>query len=233
MWSRDGGERHWSRPTAPVTFKSSRASWLGESASASPTRVRSPDVVACPGLGPCTLLGRLRVALVGAPILALLSASALPGQEAAGSDPTVIVYLARHAERAEDGTRDPPLSVEGLERVEALRQALRDAPLGHVHSTDLKRTLSTAQPLAEDHGVTVSLYDPFDLEGFAEALKATPGMHFVSGHSNTTPALVRALGGDPHGEIEENEYDRLYIVVITPKAEPVTVLLRYGDRSGG
>ena len=32
------------------------------------------------------------------------------------------------------------------------------------------------------------------------------------GHSNTTPALVEALGGDPGSPIESLEYDRLYMV---------------------
>ena len=168
------------------------------------------------------------LALVGG---ALAAALGLPAPTVAQD--AVVVYLVRHAERADDGTRDPPLSDEGLERVAALRHVLADAGLTHVHSTDLKRTRQTAEPIAEDHGLRVALYDPFDLQAFAGTLKAAPGRHFVSGHSNTTPALVHALGGDPGEEIAEEEYDRLYVVAITPGARPVTTLLRYGRPSPG
>ena len=34
-------------------------------------------------------------------------------QDAEGLDETVVIYLVRHAERADDGTRDPPLSEGG------------------------------------------------------------------------------------------------------------------------
>lgn len=151
-------------------------------------------------------------------------------------DAAVFVYLVRHAERADDGTNDPPLSPKGLERVEALRHLLADAELTHVHTTDLRRTRQTAEPLARDHGTRLAVYDPFDLPGFAESLKITPGRHLVSGHSNTTPALAAELGGDPGegmGTMSEGEYDKVYLVILRPETEPVTILLRYGIPSGG
>ena len=162
--------------------------------------------------------------------LGLGSASA---QDAEGQADAVVIYLVRHAERADDGTRDPPLSEDGRARVRALRHVLADAAITHVHTTDLKRTRDTAQPVADDHGVSLSIYDPFDLAGFAASLRATPGNHLVSGHSNTTPSLVQALGGDPRGEVDEGEYDRLYVVVVSPSGPAVTTLLRYGEPSGG
>jgi hypothetical protein len=48
------------------------------------------------------------------------------------------------------------------------------------------------------------------------------------GHSNTTPEVVKHLGGDPGGAIDENEYDRFYVVVLSPQG-PATVVLRYGS----
>ena len=141
----------------------------------------------------------------------------------------VVVYLVRHAEKAEDGTSDPPLTVAGQIRVQTLRAILADADLTHVHSTDFERTRETARPIAEEAGLTVSHYDPSDLQAFAERIRATPGNHLVSGHSNTTPGLVAALGGDPHGTIHEMEYDRLYIVMLSGDGPAVTTLLRFGE----
>ena len=141
----------------------------------------------------------------------------------------VVVYLVRHAERAEDGTNDPPLSEAGSERAELLANMLKDAGVTHIHSTDFKRTLATGRPLAEASGIEMVPYDPRDLQGFATQLKASPGRHLILGHSNTTPDLVAALGGDPGTLIDEaSEYDRLYIVTVLPDATVTTVLLRYG-----
>ena len=144
-------------------------------------------------------------------------------------DGPVVVYLVRHAEKAEDGTDDPPLALAGQIRVQVLRQLLADANLTHVYTTDLKRTRDTARPFAEALGTEATIYDPRRLDVLAETIRATPGTHLVSGHSNTTPVLVEALGGDPFGAIDELEYDRLYIVVIHPDQPPVTTLLRFGE----
>lgn len=158
-------------------------------------------------------------------------AGAVPQHAQAQSDATV-VYLVRHAERAEDGTSDPPISEAGEARARLLASMLEDAGLTHVHTTDYKRTRSTGAPSAEAAGLEMSVYDPRDLPRFAARLHATPGRHLVLGHSNTTPQLVEALGGDAGGAIEEMEYDRLYIVTLTD-AGASTVLIRFGARHGG
>lgn len=142
------------------------------------------------------------------------------------TDPTV-VFLVRHAERAEDGTDDPPISGAGEERAALLATMLSDADLTHVHTTDYRRTRTTGRPTAEVAGLEMRLYDPDDLEAFAGELRAMPGRHLILGHSNTTPPLVEALGGDAAGPIEEIEYDRLYIVTLTPEGAS-TVLIRFG-----
>jgi hypothetical protein len=54
-----------------------------------------------------------------------------------------------------------------------------------------------------------------------------PGRHFVVGHSDTTPALVEALGGDAGAPIADPEYDRLYVLTLEG-AGASTVLLRFG-----
>jgi len=165
----------------------------------------------------------LAVLSVSASTLLLLS---VPSR-AYAQEPEVVVYLVRHAERAEDGTDDPPISRAGQQRADLLSTLLSDAGITHVYSTDYKRTRATGRPLAERSGLTMASYDPRDLTGFAATLGAAPGRHLVVGHSNTTPDLVAALGGDPHGPIQEFEYDRLYVLVIRGN-DVSTVLLRFG-----
>jgi broad specificity phosphatase PhoE len=158
-----------------------------------------------------------------------------------------VVFLVRHAERADDGEgagrmaadpqmammlEDPPLSDDGRARASHLAEMLRDVGITHVHSTDYRRTRETGAPTGEARGVDVALYDARDLAAFAETLRATPGRHLVVGHSNTTPEMVQALGGEPGPPIEPLEYDRLYVVVLE-ESEVRTILLRFGKRFEG
>jgi len=150
---------------------------------------------------------------------------------AAGCEPegqTSVLFLVRHAERAAEPADDPGLTPEGAERARELARLLGQAGITRIHSSDTRRTLETARPLAEASGVEIELYDPDDPAALAAELLGSEGRHLVVGHSNTIPELAEVLGGDGHGEIESAwEYDRLYI--LTPRAERVeTILLRFG-----
>ncbi|MBN2872917.1 MAG: histidine phosphatase family protein [Halothiobacillaceae bacterium] len=105
---------------------------------------------------------------------------------------------------------------------------LQNAGVTRIHTTDLKRTRQTAAPLAKRLGLRVEVYDPKDLPALAARLRTAPGRHLVLGHSNTTPALVAALGGEPGEPIAESEYDRLYMLVLAPDGAVTTALLRFG-----
>jgi broad specificity phosphatase PhoE len=163
------------------------------------------------------------LALLALPTLGTLQPARLAAQQEA-----VVVYLVRHAERAEDGTDDPPISEAGRERAGILAHMLRDAGVTAIHTTDRKRTRQTGAPLAERLGLPFEVYATGDLPDFAARLLAAPGRHLVLGHSNTTPALVAALGGVAGDPIADAEYDRLYVVVVHPEGLVTTSLLRYG-----
>lgn len=147
---------------------------------------------------------------------------------------TATIFLVRHAERANDDPQDPGLTPEGIARAQELARILGDAGLTAVWSTPFRRSMDTARPIAAKAGVEIQNYDPRDqaaMQAFIERLKTGSGRVLVSGHSNTTPALVEALGGDPVAAMPETEYDRLYIVTIGPDGAVGSVLLRYGRPS--
>jgi broad specificity phosphatase PhoE len=166
--------------------------------------------------------------------VALAIAAAVPAavsaQEVAEA---TVVYLVRHAEKADDDPNDPTLAPEGEARAAELIRVLGDAGVTHLWSTPYRRTEATVAPLARALGLEVMSYRPGDT-AFVETLRSTPGGRIVvSAHSNTTPGLVEALGGDPVSEIPEWEYDRLYVVVLAADGSVTSTLLRYGEPSSG
>lgn len=170
--------------------------------------------------------------------IALLAFGALALGATGGATPSsgTVVYLVRHAEPTlpmyAESSSDPQLNEAGRARAEALAETLAAEHLDGIFSTDYRRTRQTAAPVAERSGIEVEIYDPRSLEQFASRLAAMPGRHLVVGHSNTTPEMVRLLGGDPGEPIdEEREFDRLYVVVLTPDGEVTTIQLRYGAPS--
>ena len=168
------------------------------------------------------------LAVVGPLVACTSQLSRAPREEPARRAP-LVVFLVRHAEKV-DASADPELSPPGAARAAALAAVLRDAGVERVHSTDFIRTRDTAAPLAAALGVEVEIYDPRELAAFIDRLEPSGGRHLVVGHSNTTPAAVELLGGEPGGEIDEaSEYDRLYVVSIGGDGAVDTVLLRYGD----
>ena len=151
--------------------------------------------------------------------------SACAGAPFAGVE-TQTVYLVRHAEK-EPG-RDPALTPDGKVRAEALAQRLADAGLSVVYSTDLARTRQTAAPFSLQSGIPILYYDPADLQRVAQQIKADGRNTLVVGHSNTTPDLAAAFGGEAGTPIvEATEYDRLYVLTIKDGVT-TTDLQRFG-----
>ena len=141
------------------------------------------------------------------------------------------VYLVRHAEKTKD-KKDPALTPAGQQRAQDLAARLKDVTLTKIYSSDYTRTRDTAAPVAAAQGLEVMLYDPRDLQGFAETLSQEKGHILIVGHSNTTPPLVALLGGEAGEPINEaTEYDRFYVLSKTGNAA-ITVMERYGQASG-
>jgi broad specificity phosphatase PhoE len=141
---------------------------------------------------------------------------------------TKFIYLTRHAEKAVSTSNDPPLSAEGKTRAQNIASTLKSAGIKHIYSTAYQRTQQTAQPLSALLSIPVQSYDAAaaQLPAFADRILALPGNTWVVGHSDTTPALIRELGGDPGSEIAETEFDRLYQLAIAENGTVTTTLLR-------
>lgn len=123
-------------------------------------------------------------------------------------------YLVRHAEKQNDGTKDPHLTEQGQQRAVNLAQQLSLTNIRKIYSTNYHRTQETAKPLSDVLGVSIEAYNPRNLEEFAQALKKETGNIVIVGHSNTTPTLTALLSGKEVDGIDESEYENLYQVVL-------------------
>lgn len=156
--------------------------------------------------------------LTGLMLLALALPAAAPAQ---APDATVVVVV-RHAEKATDDPRDPSLSEAGVARARALAQRLEGTGLDAAYATQYQRTQLTAAPAAQQAGIVVRVrpagtdtaasYGP-DL---ARDLRALPAgsTALVVGHSNTVPAIITAISGQPAQEMPETEYSRYTVIVL-------------------
>jgi phosphohistidine phosphatase SixA len=136
------------------------------------------------------------------------------------------IYIVRHAEKV-DESRDPELSLQGQKRAVNLALLLRDAQVKRIFVTEFKRTMSTAQKMAEQNQITPQVIPGKEIDKLIADLHAESDNALVVGHSNTVPSILKALGMTDVKYIEDNEYDRLVIVHLSKTSAPVFNILRY------
>lgn len=155
-------------------------------------------------------------------VLLLVAGLALSAADTAAQTKTVIVV--RHAEKADDSA-DPVLSEEGRERARALAQTLAERGVTAIFTTQYLRTRQTAEPLATQLGITpvvIAAAGGDHVADVAARVRASDASTIlVVGHSNTVPAIVRALSGEDVGAIADPEYGHIYEVTLTAGAASV------------
>ena len=152
------------------------------------------------------------------------------------SQATTTMIFVRHAEKALIPVGDPGLSPEGHVRAAELARQLVDADvvagIDAIYSTPYRRTIETAQPIADALGLVINQYDPHDNEAvLAKILRNHKGkIILVVGHSNTLPTLIADLGASKKvPPIAELEYDNIYLISIPWFGKTKTIRLRFGD----
>jgi broad specificity phosphatase PhoE len=155
------------------------------------------------------------------------------GQSAQPDAPATVVLLVRHAERAAQPADDPPLTEVGRHRAEALAGIVKDARPAAIITTQLRRTVETAQPSAAATGVTPEVVPVSSAArqqnavDVAAAVRRHPGKTvLVVGHSNTVSLIISALGGPNVPAICEPIYDKLFVLVLGREAR--LIQSRYG-----
>lgn len=138
------------------------------------------------------------------------------------------IFVVRHAERA-DASADSALSPAGDARAVRLATMLKDAGVTKIYTTDLKRTIQTAAPLAAALHLTATALKAADHEALLEKVRAASPQDrlLIVGHSNTVPAVLQALGVTPAIAIADSEYDNLFVVIPQAGAAPRFLRFRF------
>lgn len=171
-----------------------------------------------------------RYLLLALPICAfsfLVSAVAATG----GKGRETIVILVRHAEKAVDGTDDPPLSDAGRKRAAALSHAVAAAGIKAVFATEFRRTQQTVEPTSLSQKLPVTRVEAAKTDQLARQILDTHRGEtvLVAGHSNTIPEIIAALGAPKIEPLDESRYDDLYVVFIPPDGPARLLNLKYGQ----
>jgi broad specificity phosphatase PhoE len=142
------------------------------------------------------------------------------------------VILVRHAEKASDTERDPVLSDAGTQRARDLANALVDAGIGSIITTQFQRTRLTAADV-----ITATKLTPIVVNAgggthagdVAATIRSRPAgdVVLVVGHSNTVNEIIAALGGPAMPNLCDSQYSNLFILEMAgPK--PRLIRASYG-----
>lgn len=139
---------------------------------------------------------------------------------------TYTVYLVRHADKntSDKNNRNPALTTCGQQRADQLAKMLEHIRLSTVYSTNYKRTQATAKPVAQSKALTITSYDPRELDVLTKEIRSRQSNALVVGHNSTTNVVAGNLAGIELPIIEHEEYDRLYQVTITSGGARLQIL---------
>jgi broad specificity phosphatase PhoE len=175
-----------------------------------------------------------RTVLVFSMLFAVLGAVAVFAYWSTFRRPVTTVIVIRHAEKKiEPNNNDPDLSPAGQARAQELVRMFGDAGINAIYATQYKRTQQTVKPLADKLGLVVNQINSKNTADLVARIRAENSGQtvFISGHNNTTPEIVAALGGPTFPTIPETEFDNLYIVTVYRTGKAKVVKLKYGSPS--
>jgi broad specificity phosphatase PhoE len=134
--------------------------------------------------------------------------------------------LIRHAEKGDDGTKDPDLTAGGVRRAESLVKLLKETKVDAIYSTAFKRTRSTVEPLSRSTNIPVQNYEAFKGDKIDAMLKKhAGGLVIIVGHSNNIPWIANYLTGtETYKAFEDSDYDNLFIVTVFEKGKTAKVV---------
>lgn len=146
------------------------------------------------------------------------------------------VILIRHGERDKPKPNEPPfpgprLNKDGQARAKLLVQVLGKSGIQAIYVSRFVRTKEMAQPLAAQLRLsTIDITEAPDIRKDILAKHAGQTV-LVVGHADTVPQVIRELGGGEQPEIDDREFDNLFVVATFNSGKASATKLKYGKQS--
>ena len=139
-------------------------------------------------------------------------------------------YFIRHAEKdtLNPDNKDPELTAAGVDRAQKWAEVFKDIDFDLIYSSNYKRTLNTAKPIAASQDKEINFFntDKLNDEGFQQQTKGKTVL--VVGHSNLNPEFVNYIIQEKKYEnLDETEYGSLFIAVIHPDGTRTSEVLYF------
>jgi len=126
-------------------------------------------------------------------------------------------YLIRHAEkdRSNLDEQNPNLTTKGMDRAKHWALYFDSIPLNSIYTTSYNRTKQTITPVSNIKKIKPQIYLPNKIN-IQEFIKSNYGKNvLISGHSNTTPAMVNKLINEQKfSDMLDSDNESLFIVKI-------------------
>ena len=124
----------------------------------------------------------------------------------------ITALIVRHAEvNSEHGEDNPSLSPAGLKRAQSLLHIIGEAGITSIYTTQLCRSVQTAEPLATHLGLDINEISDVNKLVKQVLTKQDDEVIFIVGHTDTIPEIIKQLGGNLLDPITASEFDNMYI----------------------
>jgi broad specificity phosphatase PhoE len=139
-----------------------------------------------------------------------------------------VIFLVRHAEQSVE-SEDPELTEVGKKRAKALASMLKDAGINAILTTERRRAIQTAEPVARSLNMESKRLPLRDLDGLISRLRTQHAQDrvLVVSHSLVLPRLLKALGHPAEVTIAPKEYDNVFVIIPKSRDSPMILRLRY------
>jgi broad specificity phosphatase PhoE len=146
------------------------------------------------------------------------------------ADEITTILLVRHAEKTTVPADNPVLNEQGKSRAEDLIRILGNAGIQAIYTSQYDRTRLTAEPIAKNLSITIRQIDAQKTpELVKEVLSKNKGQTvLIVGHSNSIPEIIQAFGGPAMDEIDETQYDNLFVLTLCNSGARL-LKLKYGS----
>jgi len=146
-------------------------------------------------------------------------------------EPTTTYLIVRHAERLTPEA--DALSPQGDARAQELAHVAAKANVAAIYHSDKERTRQTAAPTAAALKLTPVAIPAKDIKALIDHIEKNHRGQtvLIVGHSNTVPMIIREAGGPPLPDIDDKEFDNLFVLTRDGCGEVRLVQLQYGAAS--